>query len=126
MIKTLRILGTRGAVSYTHLDVYKRQVLVFCVTEDTLNVFPKVLKSRTVIAPVIGSPLVDLTSNQNKLELSSPFRLLFAGTLTGVKGIVLVLEAVHLLNKTGYKVTLDIAGKGDLRQHILREVARLG
>lgn len=104
----------------------KASVLVFCVTEDTLNVFPKVLKSRTVIAPVIGSPLVDLTSNQNKLELSSPFRLLFAGTLTGVKGIVLVLEAVHLLNKTGYKVTLDIAGKGDLRQHILREVARLG
>jgi len=54
-----------------------------------------------------------------------PFRLLFAGTLSGVKGIVLALGAVQLLTKAGYDVTLDIAGKGPLQAHIRSEVVRL-
>jgi glycosyltransferase involved in cell wall biosynthesis len=104
----------------------KASVLLLCKTEDTLGALPASLRDRAVIALEIGSPVVDLSSRQNRSTEPSPFRLLFAGTLSGVKGIVLALGAVHALVKAGYDVTLDIAGKGPLRTHIWDEVVRLG
>ena len=100
--------------------------LVLCKTEDTLRALPASIQARAVIAPEIGAPVVDLSSRQAKSATSSPFRLLFAGTLSGVKGIVLAIGAVHSLTKAGYDVTLDIAGKGPLRDFLLGEIDKLG
>lgn len=99
--------------------------LILCKTEDTLRVLPPLLRQRAVIALEIGSPDVDLSCRQSRSTEPSPFRLLFAGTLSGVKGIVLALGAVRALVNAGYDVTLDIAGRGPLQAHISNEVVRL-
>ena len=99
--------------------------LILCKTEDTLRALPARLRQRAVIALEIGAPTVDISCRQSRSVVPVPFRLLFAGTLSGVKGIVLALGAVQLLTKAGYDVTLDIAGKGPLQAHIRSEVVRL-
>ena len=99
--------------------------LILCKTEDTLRALPARLRQRAVIALEIGAPAVDLSGRQRRSVAPVPFRLLFAGTLSGVKGIVLALGAVQILTKAGYSVTLDIAGKGPLQAHIRSEVVRL-
>lgn len=104
----------------------KAASLVLCKTEDTLHALPASIQARAVIAPEIGAPVVDLSSRQAKSATPTSFRLLFAGTLTGVKGIVLALGAVQALTKAGYDVTLDIAGKGPLRTFLLSEIEKLG
>lgn len=100
--------------------------LILCKTEDTLRALPSSVRSRASIALEIGSPAVDRSCPMRGADEDGPFRLLFAGTLSGVKGIVLALGAVHELANAGYNVTLDIAGKGPLREHIRSEVVRLG
>lgn len=99
--------------------------LILCKTEDTMRVLPPSLRQRAVIALEIGAPTVDLSYRQNRSTEPTPFRLLFAGTLSGVKGIVLALGALHTLVNAGYDVVLDIAGKGPLQTHIWDEVVRL-
>jgi len=99
--------------------------LILCNTADTLRALPARLRQRAVIALEIGAPTVDISCRQSRSVVPDPFRLLFAGTLSGVKGIVLALGAVQFLTKAGYDVTLDIAGKGPLQAHIRSEVVRL-
>lgn len=99
--------------------------LVLCKTEDTILALPSFLRKRAALSFEIGSPSIELFQRIERPMESSPFKLLFAGTLTGVKGIVLAIGALQLLVKAGYDVTLDIAGKGYLYSHILDVAERL-
>lgn len=104
----------------------KASALILCKTADTMHALPPSLIGRSEIALEIGSPIVNVSGRHCRSVDTSPFRLLFAGTLSGVKGIVLALGAVGILVNRGFDVVLDIAGKGPLKEHIESEVKRLG
>ncbi len=104
----------------------RASTLVLCKTADTVAALPAQLRARAVIALEIGAPPVDLSSRVQRPTGQLPFRLLFAGTLTAVKGIALALAAVDQLLQSGYDVTLDIAGQGPLRAHLQNDMDRRG
>ncbi len=103
----------------------KASTLILCKTEDTVQALPASIRKRAMIAPEIGSPVIDVSNREKRSPSSGPFRLLFAGRLLGWKGVGLALRSTKNLVQAGYNVILDIAGDGPLLQHIQSEIWRL-
>ncbi|MDQ3855349.1 MAG: glycosyltransferase family 4 protein [Chloroflexota bacterium] len=61
-----------------------------------------------------------------RTEVHSPVRLLWAGQLRPVKGLLLLLAAVARLRDRGVEVSLTLVGDGEQREELERERMRLG
>ncbi len=103
----------------------RASTLILCKTEDTVQALPASIRIRAVVAPEIGSPVIDIRNRQERSPASGPFRLLFAGRLLGWKGITLVMQSMKYLIEAGYDVTLDIAGDGPMIKYVQSEIGRL-
>lgn len=108
----------------------RRSALVLCRSSDTLDALPSSVQLRAAVVPEIGSPAVDVRDRQQAAVDASAtprrFRLLFAGRLLGWKGVALAVGAMAHLVRAGCDVELDIAGQGPLREHLNKQVQRLG
>jgi glycosyltransferase involved in cell wall biosynthesis len=88
-------------------------------------------RSRGNVIPASWINESDIISNddaeklwQKKLsETAHEFKILYAGSLTSDKGILVLLEAVKILESGSSRILLDIIGKGDLLS-LCKEVAR--
>ena len=49
-------------------------------------------------------------------------RLIFVGALLKRKGLDVAVNAIHILNQQGIKVTLDVYGSGDPRSFIPKDL----
>ncbi len=77
--------------------------------------------------PAMASLVLDTQVAKGwRARLHSPLRLLWAGQLRPVKGLLYLLGAVRALLDSGIEVRLHIVGSGEQRQELEREVARLG
>ena len=52
--RQLQLSGRCGPVSYTHLDVYKRQVVANTVVVPVVAVVPTAVAANTVVVPVVA------------------------------------------------------------------------
>ena len=101
--------------------------LVLCKTEETLRALPASLRARALIAPEIGSPEVDVSCRRPlSSDANRPFKLLYAGQITGWKGVAFLLHSMSLLVHAGHDVELDMAGSGPLHGYMEKEILRLG
>jgi glycosyltransferase involved in cell wall biosynthesis len=100
--------------------------LIFCKTEETRRALPSPHGERALVAAEIGAPDVDLNRRRAARTEVAPFRILFAGRLIGLKGVMLLLGTVKLLHAAGYSVQLQIAGDGPLRQRLQKHADVLG
>jgi glycosyltransferase involved in cell wall biosynthesis len=58
---------------------------------------------------------------EDKLALSKPFKCLFAGRLIDGKGIRLLIEAMHHINKEQVLIHLDVFGDGPEKDFVINE-----
>ncbi len=66
-------------------------------------------------AEVIISPAEALEAwRAKRITARAPLKLLFAGRLTRSKGVLLLLDAMRILNRKGVPIELDILGQGEL------------
>lgn len=77
---------------------------------DVLNKKNDLLIPKRIIPHGNYLPFIDVISDNVKLE-SRVFTLLFFGQIKDVKGLDILLEAINLVKKNGFKVELIIAGK---------------
>lgn len=116
-----------------------RAALIFCKTDATLQGIGVRHRGRAVVAPEIGAPEVPekvladwggpvvSTADPATGELSkAPFRLLYAGMLTGMKGVVLLLATVRAIVEQGRQVELLVAGDGPMRSMMEARARELG
>lgn len=109
--------------------------LILCKTDDTRRALPGRHASRALLACEIGAPEVDL-QNRSGIDAEPaltgaglrvrPFKLLFAGRLIGLKGVLLLLGTLKLLRDAGHAVQLQIAGDGPLHGVLARQTQQLG
>ena len=99
----------------------RQSALVLCKSAESLRALPRSVRTRAMVVPEIGSPVVDLSQRIKGNAVAGatkPHQLLFAGRLLGWKGVALAVGATARLVRAGCDVQLDIAGDGPLRAYL--------
>lgn len=117
----------------------RRATLIFCKTEETRRAIGPAHREKAHVAAEIGAPEVPesvrarLLASGTDLDLATesrtpaqPFRLLYAGRLIGLKGVMLLLGTMKILCDRGRSVELWLAGDGSLRSTLEEQVRALG
>lgn len=112
--------------------------LIFCKTDETLHGIGARHRSRALVAPEIGAPEVpeqvlanwgDPLASSPKTKCvepcDAPFKLLYAGRLLGMKGVVLLMATLKVLVAQGRQVQLLLAGDGPMRTMMEARVREL-
>jgi glycosyltransferase involved in cell wall biosynthesis len=99
--------------------------LIFCKTEDTRRALPRRHSQRALVASEIGAPEIDLGPKPTGAS-AGPFKILYAGRLIGLKGVMLLLGTVKLLHSAGHAVQLQMAGDGPLKHLLQTQAEALG
>lgn len=71
----------------------------------------------------MGIPLGEFKTPKQERKPGEPLRLFAAGRLVPFKGHKKLIDAVAVVQKAGYKVSLDIAGDGPLREELQAQAA---
>ncbi len=100
--------------------------LIFCKTEDTRRALPGRHQQRALLACEIGAPAVDLRARSLRTRAAQSFKLLYAGRLIGLKGVLLLLGTMKLLRDAGHDVQLQLAGEGPLQPLLQAQIEALG
>jgi glycosyltransferase involved in cell wall biosynthesis len=100
--------------------------LIFCKTEDTRRALPGRHRQRALLACEIGAPDVEVPAPIARAAGSGAFKLLYAGRLIGLKGVLLLLGTMKLLRDAGHDVHLQLAGEGPLMALLQAQIAALG
>jgi glycosyltransferase involved in cell wall biosynthesis len=74
---------------------------------------------------ILGSAEADALWRDRLAVPDAPLALVFAGRLTADKGVLVLLEALKVLDAEGVRVALDLFGAGDLEEHCRRIAADL-
>jgi glycosyltransferase involved in cell wall biosynthesis len=123
--------GLRAAsLLLTRFDPLVRQALaaadlIFCKTDDTRRALPGRHSQRALVATEIGAPEVDLRVRSARVS-AQHFKLLYAGRLIGLKGVLLLLGTMKLLQEAGHAVQLQLAGDGPLKPLLQAQTKALG
>jgi glycosyltransferase involved in cell wall biosynthesis len=99
--------------------------LILCKTDDTRRALPDRHGRRALVASEIGAPEIDWRP-KSSVQSTEPFKILYAGRLIGLKGVMLLLGTIKLLNAAGHAVQLQMAGDGPLRQHLQTQAEAMG
>jgi glycosyltransferase involved in cell wall biosynthesis len=105
-------------------DLARRAALFLCVSDYTKKRaiefgFP----AEKCHVHYMGIPLPDFVQAKISRASGAPVRLFAAGRLVPFKGHTKLIEAVAILQKSGYDVQLDIAGDGPLRAELEAQAA---
>jgi glycosyltransferase involved in cell wall biosynthesis len=99
--------------------------LILCKTDDTRHALPDRHGQRALVASEIGAPQTEWHPKASG-HRDGPFKILFAGRLIGLKGVMLLLGTVKLLQAAGHDVQLQLAGDGPLKQHLQTQAEAMG
>lgn len=111
-------------------EIYRRMDRVAFVSSGAKNAFEalfEVRATKTVIGNIQDKNHISERAAQYAPKpLPGVFRLVTVGRLVPVKRHELLLEAVSILRKKGYRIALDILGTGPREEELGRLAARLG
>ena len=123
--------GRRSSIkSRIQAQVFEK-VNSWCVNQADMALFTQeeyrqsLLKKQSERAHIIHASWIDedkiiseadakATWHKKLLASSAPIKILFAGRLLEAKGVLILLEAMKVLNKDSVSVELDILGEGEL------------
>lgn len=102
--------------------MYKRSKLIFCRTQETKEMIPKVFHSKCVLELGVGivptEPRQEVTKRKNpkiKAHKNSHLKLLFVGRPAYWKGLNLIIDTYAELLSRDYLVSLTFIGLGNNR-----------
>ncbi|MDQ3193096.1 MAG: glycosyltransferase [Bacteroidota bacterium] len=100
--------------------------IIFCKTEETLNILPIEYRSKAVLQHDIGQNVDFSISNKIKqLSKKKHINILYAGRLIYWKGAHLAIESFYHFNKAFPDSTLTLIGDGSFRKELIRLVISL-
>lgn len=104
--------------------VYKNSKLLLAVTLESKSLINRYHKNENIfVIPAISHD----GKNQHSInELKNEFKLMYAGRLIYWKNVDIIIKALGLLHKHGYKFKLDIVGEGPDKNRLRRIVSELG